>query len=128
MADTVIPKTSILNSVKKYIGVDPEYDVFDDQIIPLINSYLNVANQLGVGITGFTIEDATSTWEDFIVANPNTLHMVETFVKIRVRLAFDPPANSFVTQALEKQACEMEWRMNVQVDPGGFPLNPVDES
>ena len=35
MADTVIPKTSILNSVKKYIGVDPEYDVFDDQIIPL---------------------------------------------------------------------------------------------
>ena len=42
---------SILNSVKKYCGVDPEYDVFDDQIIPLINSYLNVVNQLGSNVT-----------------------------------------------------------------------------
>jgi hypothetical protein len=126
MGDTVIPKTSILNSVKKYIGVDPEYDVFDDQIIPLINSYLNVVNQLGVGITGFTIEDATSTWEDFIVEKPNTLHLVETFVKIRVRLAFDPPSNSFVTTALKQEADEMEWRLNVQVDPGDFPPNKVD--
>ena len=126
MADTVIPKTSILNSVKKYIGVDPEYDVFDDQIIPLINSYLNVVNQLGVGLTGFTIEDATSTWADFIVDQPNTLHLVETFVKIRTRLAFDPPSNSFVTNALKAEADEMEWRLNVQVDPGDFPPNKVD--
>lgn len=126
MADTVIPKTSILNSVKKYIGVDPEYDVFDDQIIPLINSYLNVVNQLGVGLTGFSIEDATATWADFIVDQPNTLHLVETFVKIRTRLAFDPPSNSFVTNALKQEADEMEWRLNVQVDPGDFPPNKVD--
>lgn len=117
---------SILNSVKKYCGVDPEYDVFDDQIIPLINSYLNVVNQLGVGLTGFTIEDATATWDDFIVDNPNNLHFVETFVKIRVRLAFDPPSNSFVTNALKQEADEMEWRLNVQVDPGNFPKNSVD--
>lgn len=117
---------SILNSVKKYCGVDPEYDVFDDQIIPLINSYLNVVNQLGVGLTGFTIEDATATWDDFIVDSPNTLHFVETFVKIRVRLVFDPPSNSFVTNALKQEADEMEWRLNVQVDPGNFPKNSVD--
>lgn len=121
---TPIPvQNSILNSVKKYCNVDPEYDVFDDQLIPLINSSLNMVTQLGAGFPSFSITDGTSTWEDFLGSNYNALHMVETLVKIRVRLAFDPPSNSFVTEALRKEADELTWRINVQVDP---PMPPND--
>lgn len=119
---TSIPvQNSILNSVKKYCNVDPAYDVFDDQLIPLINSSLNMVTQLGAGFQSFSIADETSTWEDFLGSNYNALHMVETLVKIRVRLAFDPPSNSFVTDALRKEADELTWRINVQVDPPMVP-------
>lgn len=121
---TPIPvQDSILNSVKKYCNVDPSYDVFDDQLIPLINSSLNMVTQLGAGFPSFTISDATATWADFLGSNVNALHMVGTLVKIRVRLAFDPPSNSFVTDALRKEADELTWRINVQVDP---PMVPND--
>lgn len=115
--------SSILNSVKKYCNIDPEYDVFDDQIIPLINGSLNMVNQLGVGKAAYYITDNTSSWEDFLGSDVHALHMVETLVKIRVRLAFDPPSNSFVTDALKKEADELTWRINVQVDPPMIPNN-----
>lgn len=113
---------SILNSVKKYCNVDPSYDVFDDQLIPLINGSLNTVAQLGAGISSFSISDATATWDDFLGESRATLHNVESLVKIKVRLMFDPPSNSFVTDALRKEADELTWRINVQVDPK--PMSP----
>ena len=116
---------SILNSVKKYCNVDPSYDVFDDQLMPLINSVLNEVNQLGAGLSPFTVTSAAQTWADFLGESTNTLHMVETLVKIKVRLMFDPPSNSFVTDALRKEADELVWRINVQVDPK--PMSPNEQ-
>ena len=124
MADpTPSTQDSILNSVKKYCNVDPSYDVFDDQLMPLINSVLNEVTQLGVGINGYTVTSGSQTWADFLGSSANALHMVETLVKIKVRLMFDPPSNSFVTDALRKEADELTWRINVQVDPPMIPNN-----
>ena len=87
MADTT-PSTqdSILNSVKKYCNVDPSYDVFDDQLIPLINGSLNTVAQLGAGVSSFSISDASATWDDFLGESRCSLHNVESLVKIYVRL------------------------------------------
>lgn len=117
MANTPSTTDSILKSVRKYCNVDAEYDIFDDQLIPLINSYLDTIKQIGIGDETFEITGESETWADFLGTNEKCLHFVPTFIKIKVRIAFDPPSNSFVTTALNEQADEMLWRANVQVDP-----------
>jgi hypothetical protein len=104
---------SILDSTKKNLGIEPEYAAFDDQIIMHINSVFSTLQQLGVGpVNGYMIEDATPTWSDFLADDPR-YNQVRTYVYLRVRLMFDPPATSFAINSMEEQAKEMEWRMNV---------------
>ena len=43
---------------------------------------------------------------------------------MKVKLVFDPPSNSFTQQSMKDEIKELEWRMNVEVDPR---LEEVDE-
>lgn len=107
--------TSILTSVKKMLGIDEAYTHFDPDIITHINSAFFVLNQLGVGPDEpFIIEDATSDWSDF---TENDVELVKTYVYSYVRRIFDPPSNSSHLNALKDDMKEMEWRLNVAVDP-----------
>ena len=109
---------SILDGIKKDLGIESEYVDFDHDIIDLINTNLNVLTQIGVGPdSGFMITGNTETWEDFLGENSEKLNMVKTYLYIRVRIIFDPPQNSFVLEALKENAKELEWRLNVEVDP-----------
>lgn len=108
---------SILDSTKAALGIVPTYDAFDNQLIMYINTAFSTLHQLGVGPDeGFFIEDNTATWDDFLNGK-RLLNMVITYVHMSVRLMFDPPANSFATTAMKEQMKELEWRINVQVDP-----------
>lgn len=108
---------SILTSVKKMLGITEEYDHFDPDIIMHINSVFMILTQLGVGPEdGFFIEDDTATWFDF-TKSANKLHMVKSYMYLKVRLLFDPPASSVVTECMKKMIDEFEWRLNVAVDP-----------
>lgn len=107
---------SILLSTKKILGIEESYTVFDLDILTHINSVFTTLTQLGVGPeTGFFIEDELATWDLFIAPWEN-LNAVKSYVYLRVRLLFDPPATSFHIAALENQVKELEWRLNVQVD------------
>lgn len=110
---------SILLSVKKWCGLPDDYTPFDEDVISCINSELNILNQVGVGVVGFQISDSTSKWIDFLGEDESKFGIAKQFVKIKTRLIFDPPANSFVQTALEKQAEELIWRSNVQAE-GSF--------
>lgn len=104
---------SILTSTKKNLGLDETYTAFDSDIIMHINSVFAILNQLGIGpVDGFMIEDATPVWSDFLADNLK-LNSVKTYVYLRVKLLFDPPATGFYTQALKEQIQELEWRLNV---------------
>lgn len=104
---------SILVSTKKILGLDASYTAFDVDIIMHINSVFGTLNQLGIGpINGFMIEDDTALWRTFIGSDLN-LNAVKTYVYLRVRLLFDPPATSFHITAMENQIKELEWRLNV---------------
>lgn len=107
---------SILNSVKKVLGVDPTYEAFDLDIIMHINTVLNVLNQMGVGTAGFTISDNTATWQQFIPSGYQ-VDMAKSYVCLRTRLLFDPPTNGTTTEAINRQISELEWRLFVNVDP-----------
>lgn len=108
---------SILDSTKKALGIDAEYDVFDPDIIMHINSVLSVLNQIGVGpSTPFTVESDKETWEQFIAEDSSMLPLVRSYVYVAVRLLFDPPSTSFAIDALKKTSDEYEWRLMVHAE------------
>lgn len=113
------PDDSILLSVKKALGLEPDYDVFDQDILLHINSVFFTLNQLGVGPeTTHYVEGFMEPWIGF-TGGDNNLNAVKSYMYIRVRLLFDPPGTSFGQEALKKQAEELEWRLNVYADKTG---------
>lgn len=106
---------SILLTINKMLGLDPEYTVFDPEIIVYINTAINVLEQLGIGHDGFVVTGATETWDDFLI-DMSKLEGVKTYIYIRVRLLFDPPANATLSKTLEDTARELEWRLNVKAE------------
>lgn len=109
---------SILVSIKKLLGLDSDYHEFDADIIMHINSVFSILQQLGVGPdNGFTIEDDTAVWSDFIDNNKEIQNVI-SYVYMSVRLLFDPPTNSSILKSYQDMIKEYEWRLNVAVDTG----------
>lgn len=100
------------------LGITEEYKHFDPDIIMHINSVFMILDQLGVGPEGgFFIEDETSTWADFL-GDPTYLPIVKSYMNLKVRLLFDPPASSTVMECMKQLANESEFRLNIAVDNG----------
>lgn len=101
---------SILLSTKKKNNVAADYTAFDDDFVSYINAALAELNQLGIGpAEGLQIEDDATLWTEFY-EDPR-LNAIQTFVGLRVRLLFDPPATSFAITMMEDQLKEMGWRL-----------------
>lgn len=121
---------SILNSTKKILGIDESYDHFDPDITMHINSVFNTLAQLGIGpVNGFMIEDDSETWDQFLGDDLN-LNSVKSYVYLRVRLLFDPPATSYHIQAIKEQINELEWRLNTHREGLSWaePISPETSS
>lgn len=107
---------SILESIKKLLGISPSDDGFDQEIKDLINAEFLTLHQLGVGPeAGFSIDGQDDLWDDYT----DNLHLqdaVRQFVYLRVRLVFDPPASSTVSEAINNRISELEFRINVQAE------------
>lgn len=105
---------SILTSIKKQLNVADTFTAFDSDITMLINSAFSVLNQLGIGPSGgFSIEDETATWGDFI--DDSRLNMVYQEVYLRVKLSFDPPTGT-VLGSMENTLKELDWRLTVAIE------------
>lgn len=108
---------SILTSIKKMLGISEEYEHFDPDIIMHINSVFSILNQLGVGPPeGYFIRDKTAQWNDFVKSDYR-LEMLKSYMYLKVRLLFDPPLSTATIEAINRQISELEWRINVAVDP-----------
>ena len=108
---------SILISIKKMLGITPDYTYFDTDLIIHINSVLAILTQIGVGSSeGFAIEDSTETWEDF-VDDEKTIQFVKSYVYLKVKMLFDPSLSSAVIESSKGLINELEWRLMVAVDP-----------
>lgn len=107
---------SILESVKKSLGITPDYPYFDDQLILYINAALAVLVQTGVGVAGFAITGPESKWSDFLGEKMTALEYSKVYVSMKVRLMFDPPQSSGALQALKDLVAEYEWRGYIECD------------
>ena len=125
---------SILKTIKKMLGMGDEYVAFDLDLIVNINTIFSNLTQMGIGpitttvvdevsvdtVDGFSIDDNTETWDQFFEGhdNPLLLQQVKTYIYIKVRLLFDPPANGNLLAAMKENAKELEVRLYTQV--GGY--------
>ena len=109
---------SVLTSIKKLLGITEADKSFDTDVIIHINSVFSDLAQLGVGPSeGFSIDDKYSNWSDFIsVEDTKLFNNVKTYMYLRVKLLFDPPTNSSVLIAMQKEADKLEWRLNVAAE------------
>lgn len=117
---------SILNTIKRMLGIPDSDTAFDVDIIVNINSAFMVLNQLGVGPTDvYSITDATPVWSDFLT-DPTMYSAVKSYIYMKVKVVFDPPGTSFLLESFNKQILELEWRLNVQVPIPPEPVLPVE--
>ena len=118
---------SILKSIKQLLGIDEAETSFDVDIIIHINSAFADLHQMGVGPDEpFSINDDDITWDAFTEENA-IFNSVKTYVYLKVKLIFDPPANSSVLSAMERQARELEWRLTVSASNKAMEENEEDE-
>lgn len=105
---------SILNDVKKLLGISEEDNSFDKDIIIHINTVFSVLTQLGVGPEGgFSITDDTACWNDYLGDNAK-IEMLKSYMYLKVRILFDPPTNSAVLESSNRMLNELEWRLHLE--------------
>lgn len=108
---------SILTSVKKLLGIEKEYECFDNDIIMHINSAFAILTQLGVGPSeGFRIIDDEAKWNDFISDDNILVELVKSYTYKKVKILFDPPLSSSVIESLNRSVSEDEFRILSQVE------------
>lgn len=115
---------SILNTIKKLIGLDKGYGVFDLDLIVAINSSFMILNQLGIGPDKpFSIKGPDETWKDFF-GDEEIFALAKSYIYLRSKLLFDPPSSGVLHEAVERQISEFEWRMHVQADYNDSQADP----
>lgn len=110
---------SILLSIREAIELEGDEEEFNNDLILHINSMLNFLTQCGVGPeNGFAINGDTEKWSDFI--SEDRFNMVKSYMVLKTRVLFDPPASSFVLSAWNEQIAEIEWRLKEEAEEGIF--------
>lgn len=109
---------SVLTSIKKLLGITKEYEQFDQDIIMHINSVLMTLEQLGIHVSKL-VKSVDDTWYDIVDESEGKFgSAIKSYIYLKVRLLFDPPTSSVVTEAINRQISELEWRLNVSSDKG----------
>lgn len=107
---------SILQTIKKMIGLEVDYTAYDTDIIVFINSAMMTLQQLGVGPErGFVVTGLTEKWSDFLPSD-TMLEGVKHYIHLCVKMVFDPPTSSFVMESMKAQKEELEWRLREQAE------------
>jgi hypothetical protein len=118
--------SSILDDVKKVLGIDPSHTEFDVDVIMHINTAFGILQQIGVGpVAGFMITDNTALWSAFTSSDLLYFNMVRTYIYLKTKSYFDPPPTSFALNALKDQLLELEVRLNTNAE---LYLPPSDPS
>lgn len=115
---------SILIWLRKMLGIEEGDSHFDPDIVTHANTAFMALYQFGVGPKeGFWLEpwETDKTWNMYLGDKKN-LQAVKSYLYLKVRLLFDPPTNSSVIDAIERQIKEQEWRILSQVET---PMNEV---
>lgn len=111
MADTLV-----LATIKKMIGPSELYEGFNTDLLVHLNSIASTLSQMGVISPDIRI-DETTTW-DTLISNRDEIEGIKSYMYLKTKLLFDPPANSTILNAYQAEIKEFEWRLYVATDEG----------
>lgn len=107
---------SILTNIKEMLGILDSDTSFDRELISHINAAISTLTDIAIGpADGYVIEDKSNSWNEL----SNSIDIVtaaKQYIYSYVKLLFDPPANSFVCDALSKNKDELYWRLYIKAD------------
>lgn len=113
---------NILSFIKKPLGLDESYTVFDMDILMHINSIFYELKQMGVefpyGVESIALDDTDITWDEMFDSTRIDIEGIKEYVYLKTRLLFDPPSSAVVVEAINKQLRTLEWRINSSYDIG----------
>lgn len=106
----------ILTTIKAALGIQPDYDPFDVELLMHINSIITITNQLGVGPEEIIIVDADTPWSALLV--DDKLELAKSYLFLRVKMIFDAAGITPATMsAYERLIAEMDFRLTIASDP-----------
>lgn len=109
---------SILDTIKKKLGLASDYTSFDEDIITEINNAFFSLYQLGVGPSiPYMIDDEKDSWDDFPI-DKHIISAVKEYIYLSVKRNFDPPTTSSVLSSINDRISELEWRLNSEAEYG----------
>lgn len=115
MTDPVFESDSILNTVKRSLDIATADTSFDTVLLLHINTVFSDLYQLGLGAYGSAeaaVNDVNDLWA-VVLGTQKNLAMIKSYMALRIRLIFDPPATGFTTTSMQNQIDKMEWRIKV---------------
>ena len=108
--------SSILGTIRNMLGPTDDYTYFDSEIVVHINTFMLNLTQIGVGPkTGYSITGDEETWGDYL-GDTIFYEPVKTYLYLKVKMIFDPPASSSVAEAMQRTCDEIEWRLKIQAE------------
>ena len=114
---------SILDTIKKMLGIDPEDISFDTDIKVHINTTMLSISQMGIGPpNGFIVTSKDNVWNDFLGSSAMNLEGVKSYIYLKIKLIFDPPQSSTVIEAFNKSISELEFRMMLAVETNNLEV------
>lgn len=113
---------SILQTIKQLLGISEADESFDQNIIILVNSALNILSQIGLEeANNFQIKGSSETWNE-LFRDRKDLEIVKTYICFKVKMMFDPPTSSAALEATKRVLDEQEWRIaNIYVNKEEVP-------
>jgi len=113
---------SIYDDIKDILGVPDES--FKESLLVFINGALDIMNQAGAGRP--VLLTTETTWNDFQdpeqVEGNKSFNIVRSYVWLRCKAMFDPPANPSTLSRLKELEDEYIWRIELAYSPA-----PVSE-
>lgn len=124
MAEELTIDGSILRTVKKKLGISPEDDSFDVDIMVCINTAFERLETLGVGPEGgYRITGDDNLWTEYLT-NDQQIESIKDYVYIKTKLTFDPTAmSSYLMDAYRKQLDELEFLYLCKSDHNNLASN-----
>ncbi len=118
MEEKKILDDSILNSVKKLLGILKEETCFDNDILMYINGAIFTLKQLGIGPQngGYIVTSKDQTFSEYLVSQEKLIEQVKLYLFYKTKLSFDSNLSGAATQVLKELILESEWRLNTEIE------------
>lgn len=113
---------SLLNTIKKLLGINPEDISFDVDVLINLNAAMITLFELGV------ISEMVTIYKDFtfrgIFGDRPDQAQIEHYLFLKTKLGFDPPTGTVLMECYKNLIAESEWRLREMQENHEF--NPKD--